>query len=502
MAISCLLVRQGDGGAGTRLTGETIDIGRGVGCAVHLPADGVDELHATIRRGADGSLWLQAQGEALLSVDGALEREAMLRPGSRIGIGPCTLAVGVADGADLSLELAATAHDGGGDAAPQFAAPIGKRALGAALAGVVLLAFVALPLLSRAWPALGWTTAALSPGVLSAGHLTLADRCPACHERAFAAVADGACVECHPRTGVHRKAVHPDGQTGAEPRCAECHAGHVGRAAATPQLAARCVGCHERQGAKAVARATDFAADHPGFAVTPRERPGLKFSHALHLAKEGVSSPDGDTVLECRNCHHADAGGAGFAPMRMEETCQQSRCHKLRLDEPLSGVVAHGGEAAVMERLRGLLAARIAEVPGEHARACGGTGSVRKALDCAQRLADDYAAATLFRSEGEGLQCGLCHEVAHDQARAAWKVASVRLGRDLQPTAAFPHARHAAVACGDCHDKAASKSSADVSLPRIAKCRECHGGKDGGARLLASSCESCHRFHRSARAAP
>ena len=57
----------------------------------------------------------------------------------------------------------------------------------------------------------------------------------------------------------------------------------------------------------------------------------------------------------------------------------------------------------------------------------------------------------------------------------------------------------------DCHDKLAkSDTSADINLPGIATCRRCHGGANAGEGQLASTCITCHEFHRAkeARAKP
>lgn len=55
----------------------------------------------------------------------------------------------------------------------------------------------------------------------------------------------------------------------------------------------------------------------------------------------------------------------------------------------------------------------------------------------------------------------------------------MNLNRNWQPLAVFPHARHGTVDCGECHDKANSNKSEDMSFPGIKKCRECHGGGRG-----------------------
>jgi hypothetical protein len=42
---------------------------------------------------------------------------------------------------------------------------------------------------------------------------------------------------------------------------------------------------------------------------------------------------------------------------------------------------------------------------------------------------------------------------------------------------------------------AASKKASDVAMPRIAKCRECHGGSKPVPDKITSNCLLCHGFH-------
>lgn len=532
--ISCLLISVTRNKQGLpsrneiRLVGESLDLGRHTACQIQLADHRVLLRHATLTRAADGTLQIEAAPEATMSIDGFVERQALLRPGTRVGIGPYLLTVeAAAEDADLSLSLTIPETPPAEDTPSFRTLPtnladlrISKRGLGLAMAAIILLAFLVLPLLPRASSALDeWLPVALteplSAGPLSAGHSAPGMKCSACHQLAFRSVADVACTKCHERLAGHAAPGVHEGAF-AEVRCADCHAAHQGKAEAIKADASRCSGCHERLGTT-VANARDFGRDHPPFRLTmtngqdlvrvaqhavrmPPEKPGLKFSHKLHLAKEGVSSPDGDTVLTCRNCHKLEESGNHFAPMSVEMTCQQSRCHKRRFAEPGSGFVPHGSEAATLDRLRGFYVAWLADAPQNAAKcpppAKAGT-MVRRTLDCADELARRHAAATLFRQTGEDLECAQCHEITETGDRnIPWKVAPVRIQRDWQPAASFGHAKHATMACSACHDKAGSATSADIAMPRIEKCRECHAGDDAVSGKLVSNCESCHRFHR------
>jgi hypothetical protein len=71
----------------------------------------------------------------------------------------------------------------------------------------------------------------------------------------------------------------------------------------------------------------------------------------------------------------------------------------------------------------------------------------------------------------------------------------VRLTTKWMPHAQFDHARHSEEKCTSCHqDATESDSSNDILLPRIARCRECHGGVAAAAKV-SSDCVMCHTFH-------
>jgi hypothetical protein len=536
--ISCVLVQvsRNDNGLPlrieTRIAGESIELGRGSACQIHLPDHRVDLLHATVKRAANGTLQIEATQGALISINGALERTAALAPGTRILIGPYRLEVGAtSEDADIALTVdmpeAQTENPGTTPAAPLTLAALGisKRRLGLRLAAFILIALLALPMMSRVSPAFeAWQaglpvklTQWLSPGPVSVGHGLSGAKCSTCHQRALHAVADTVCTECHKRVGTHLVADSGDASALRDVRCANCHPAHQSKAETMKNGLSQCLDCHQRLG-KAITDVRDFGSSHPDFQLAipqgqetvrarqgakemPPEKSGLKFSHQVHLVPKGVSTPDGDTVLTCRSCHKLDASGNHFAPMAMRMTCQQSRCHKQRFAEPVRGIVPHGSEREVMSLLRNFYANWLADAPAEIAGKCGeevkAGNSVKRTLACAELLSRKHAAASLFRETGEKLECVLCHEITETGKKdVPWKVAPVRLNHDWQPKAVFAHAKHDTVDCAECHDKTNSKSSEDVSFPDIAKCRTCHAGTSGVAGRVKSNCESCHQFHR------
>lgn len=537
--ITCLLVSATDDrGSPARsellLEGDTIELGRDASCHIQLPDHRVSLRHATIEREADGRLHIRARADALLIVDAEVSGAAELVPGTRIDIGPYRLVAGPPSGnVHLVLELflppaaGGPAEEDGQPLPARVAFPgIGKCRLGLWLGAAILIAYAvlvgALRLSSafETWQARLPITLAgfLSPAPLASGHAVIGSTCSSCHKSAFRGVADGTCTECHAGTALHLAADSPKAGGIQAATCKSCHSVHQSKAEATGHGSGPCMHCHAgREGGLAKVRGFDDS--HPPFHLSvpagretlrvstdnerlPAERSGLKFSHRIHLDKGGVSTPDGDTVLTCTHCHVLAESGNRFAPMAMEKTCQQSRCHKLRFEEPARGVVPHGSVRAVLDRLRLAHAAELVADPAQCGRAGKGGPAPGQLFDCAYERARRQGEAGLFRTDGDNLECALCHEISPaPDADAPWRVTPVRIDHDWQPKAVFSHARHGTLDCADCHDKDGSQASGDISFPGIGKCRECHAGEGGGKDKVASRCASCHRFHRVAKPA-
>src|SRR5262249_35566819 len=94
--------------------------------------------------------------------------------------------------------------------------------------------------------------------------------------------------------------------------------------------------------------------------------------------------------------------------------------------------------------------------------------------------------------------CVDCHDVTRVLANSGfdqWRVVPVKLTQNWMPRARVNHAAHITQACTSCHTEAErSRVSSDILMPRIAKCRECHGDVSDSSKL-SSDCVMCHRFH-------
>lgn len=524
------------------VTGETLQIGRAAGCKLLLLDHRVNLYHAVIRYSNDGKLYIEKSEGANFYINGSLALSAKLRPGTHVLIGPYELIVESPFG-DYDLVISAEVVNPSPDEHENITvkhAPVSLAATGLSkrkpalwLVGVIILVFLLLPMIPVLDSILPKWAANLQislikswqVGEMSQGHHLISAKCNICHLRPFAHVPDKACESCHKTVTRHieDKSLHTD--VFKDIRCVECHHEHRGEKAQTiPD--SQCVVCHakiKKQHDKTkLVNVRDFGTDHPAFSLTFKtghkdqdvakisqtektklvEKSGLKFSHKIHLDKNGVTSPEGDTILKCLDCHHLDDAGIRFKPISMKNDCQQSGCHALRFKPTTSRrQVPHGSERNVMIALREYHAAAIISkmATGEelpcNTSTIRGRNQIQRALDCANDKASINAKLLFKPSEG----CGECHEISHDNIdkEVPWKITPVTITSHWLRNSHFPHAKHSTAKCSDCHDKALSEKSADVAIPTIEKCRECHTGSKQVKYKVSNSCDNCHSFHKS-----
>lgn len=380
---------------------ESILIGRGTDCKLHLPDPRVGLHHATIQKTGADRFTIDAPNSAMM-IDARAERASLLRPGQQIQLGPYRLGIlPPPDGIDvaLTIELSEPLADRtiamalaqkrtrGGLAATWLS----KRALSwlfAALVGVGFLAWpvyhslkqdhyrhaLVVPLKKSITPDGAW-----DPGPLDSGHASFGRNCAACHQTPFVQVRNDACESCHKAVGWHfphdtdsAKKLHAAvfSADGGEGRCAACHRDHKGVNALKRQDSPLCTDCHldlkTRHPAVGIPNVTDFKTDHPPFKLSMLvagktgndavirvsqldkvnlvAKSNLKFPHDVHLAATpsgGLRSPNGMRAMECKNCHVPDETGTRFKPITMKEHCQA--CHSLEFEPKASQrQVPHG----------------------------------------------------------------------------------------------------------------------------------------------------------------
>jgi predicted CXXCH cytochrome family protein len=362
-------------------------------------------------------------------------------------------------------------------------------------------------------------------GDLASVHHIVGSDCNTCHSIPFVKVRNTACLSCHAQTEHHVNPAEFNLASITETRCASCHREHNEPSNLVRRDQALCSQCHDdlerTVAATDLLNASDFGRDHPEFRPsimtnTPsggaeirrvalgtadlRSGSGLKFNHKIHLGEEGVLDMQGHVQqLACVNCHATETGGQGMLPFTMESQCQ--RCHSLDFDtaEP-DREVPHADPEVVMRTLEDFYNAQALKGGYRDASAPEFVRQLRRPgqplSETEQKEALEWAAAKWTATATQLFEyrtCNTCHEVER-VSDSLWKIAPVTVTHRWFPMASFDHSRHSTMKCVDCHQADLSESSAEVLLPSISVCRDCHGGGNAENKL-ASDCVSCHDFH-------
>jgi hypothetical protein len=334
---------------------------------------------------------------------------------------------------------------------------------------------------------------------------------------------------------------------GQEPgRCVDCHTEHEGPQEIPPTPQQFCADCHTDLDARLpdtrLGDASDFERLHPEFQPAvltrwdgeqprmqrialnrnPREASNLKFPHALHLDRTGgvaqmarrlAPSFGFGQQLECRDCHVPTPDGVRFAPPSMEGDC--GMCHSLAF-ESIDGTVRtlrHGEPQQVVADIRAFYRAglrqRPADLGAERSRP-GDINQARNSSTSARAMSQwparaDQAVRQVFSEDGA---CFDCHQVTAPPSAAslAFGIRPVAFPTRYMLHGWFDHRAHMVVqrpgqrqqqgseACLSCHRADASSDSADLLLPNVASCRDCHGGETSSLPV-ESSCAMCHDYH-------
>ncbi len=546
------ITRKTKGGATHRdqsLEGSRLTLGRGTDQDIHLPNLRVALAHAELREGADRKIRLQSHLPSGFRYNGAVTQLAVLEVGDRVEIGSFHIAVAAAAGHDLALEVAEDASTRGRELEAALRersvlllheAGLRKRPWALAGAGTILVLFLLIPLLAAVVTPVGGllrkvpllpSDHAWSSGEVSQAHAHFAERCDACHTVPFVPARNAACVQCHERTPHHVGQAVLDTGLFDDARCADCHHEHTGKASIVRRDEGLCVACHADMprvlpGSK-LASVEHFSDAHPEFKATLIrhvgdkklalrvslagksklvESPNLEFSHQGHLKAEGVKHPDrGRVKLACADCHEPEPGGGRMAPVRFEAHCQS--CHRLTIPGDTEREVPHGDLKAALGAIDDYYLAWALKggYPNEFAPAV-----VRERRRPGRPLAGPerqealaWASRMSELATGEMLAyttCAVCHQAEPTGKGAeAWRLMPVEVPETWFPKSRFSHGQHQTMPCADCHrDVPRTDTSAAVMLPGIEDCRGCHGGADAGEGKLASTCITCHEFHRAA----
>lgn len=535
-----------------QVAGDELAIGRAAENDIHLPDLAVEQRHLIVTPVAGGRLRLRAEGTLGFAVDGRSTSDATIDPaeGAELALGSYRLTFACEADGEVAITVRQVAERETGKADEQAGFALahvmpGKRPLAWAALAAVLVAFLAVPIWSHAtretvapdYDRQGavFMDASWRTGALSSVHHGLEDTCEACHVEPFVAVRDETCVACHKDIADHAAQPRQSRARGPLPlgdaaqwqlahalnkpgpgACTDCHTEHEGAGRMEPTREKFCADCHglldQRLNDTALANASDFGKAHPRFqaalftagqdqpvrvplADRPRQSNGLRFPHDLHMDRRGgvarMAQRLGEgAALECKDCHEATADGVRFLPVNMEENCES--CHSLVFDQ-IGGTfrtLRHGNIEQMRADLLSMDRASRRPIVGNRGRpGAFGPGGLYRA-DFGR---PSSGAAMLAQAMGRDGLCGECHVAAG--GRGSLEVMPVTQQSRYFLHGWFDHEDHKQEQCTSCHAAETSDSAADLLLPGIAQCRDCHQGESATQAEVPSGCAMCHSYH-------
>jgi hypothetical protein len=423
-----LITRQAGGGEivrTRRIEGTDALIGRDATCDIHLPDLAVDMQHALLRiSGQDQVTLTSLTGEPFIA-DGksVLKAELDAARGQTATFGEYDLVLGHDPEGDIAVTVLRREDEH--VASPSLfslrATMFGRRRMAwtlglAILALCLVLPFAGAGLLGRAHihPDRQW-----SSGPLSKAHAFLEKDCQACHQQAFVAVRDTACLSCH-KAGSDTETAAIDARVTAKgspflPLLISDHAPHDRLLKATPppptirgQMVAgfqtamnhptdRCASCH---------REHTRAAPDPNVPVT---------ADVVRAGKPALI-----VVTDCAGCHSR-------LKMRLPSTTLIDTPDWNRHPDfrPLVTTGFNGPQPILQ---RAALASHPSEVNGLtfshriHMSATGGVARQGEVLGAAKGYGSALTCQSCHRPDGGGFKpmemerdCGACHSLAFAQ---------------------------------------------------------------------------------------
>jgi hypothetical protein len=357
-------------------------------------------------------------------------------------------------------------------------------------------------------------------------------------------VSDGACLVCHDGS------IHHETQK-VEPPCAECHIEHQGRTTLVRFTDRHCTSCHADLGAstkgtpKFEPRVVGLR-DHPEFAVfrkSLKDTAAIKLNHETHLKGDLPAGGGKRVTLTCESCHREDPAGQYLLPISYKAHCAE--CHPLEITAGLS--IPHERP----ELIRGFLLARLAAGRGGAAPAAapapaqgapdeetgrrrrGGATSLRELIELVRLRGSELPVLLAQRRRGGEAEeapaapsgaapapqpgqpapgrgappaavadaekelfagrtgCKYCHTLEEGE-QGLPKIVPTKIPNRWLPQSTFNHRVHRPLDCVACHPGAPkSADTADVLMPKIQVCRECHRPGEGAR----TDCAECHLYH-------
>jgi len=367
-----------------------------------------------------------------------------------------------------------------------------------------------------------------SSGQLSHAHAVFTQQCALCHvpqAGAFAAqVTDKACLACHDAP------LHHANQT-LTPACATCHDEHKGAMRLRDTADATCTQCHGQLRTRDdqphyLTSITGFDGKHPEFAALRSgmvDPGGVRLNHYVHLQPTLMGPNNTRVQMTCDDCHRSTAAGvwpygaaeahpvatsdpgpnrshdqAYMSPLEFAKHC--AACHTLQFDKRFGDdQVPHDKPEVV----HAFLLKRFREYIAAHPSAVHEVSPPDRQIPERVRLprvARDAFEWVEFRvDDAEWLlyakTCKQCHTLRPTSGSLP-EVAKSNLTTRWLTHAEFDHHAHRMMFCTACHTRTPdSRETADVLLPGIQTCQQCHRPEGPAKEAAEGRCFECHQYH-------
>jgi len=373
-----------------------------------------------------------------------------------------------------------------------------------------------------------------SSGQLSRSHAVFTQQCALCHVTqagAFtASVTDRACLVCHDAPAHHANQTFT-------PECATCHVEHKGATLLQATADRACTQCHAdlrtRDGQPHyVSSITSFEKKHPDFAAlrTGQADPGtVRLNHYVHLQPNSIGPNNTRVQKTCDDCHHpADARssphGAEMHPVSVtDENVSRNRdqtymplpefakhcaaCHTLQFDQRFGNDQVPHDKSEVVHVF---LLKRFGEYIAAHPDA------IHKINPPDRQIPERFRVPRIARNAAEWVQfrvddaerllyaktCKQCHTLQTTSGPLP-KIAKSNLTVRWLSHAEFDHHAHRMMSCTACHSRTSdSRETADILLPGIQTCRQCHRTQGPEKESAEGRCFECHQYHDWTKAKP
>lgn len=409
-------------------------VGRGTECDLQLPDLAVALRHARMIQTTPGRVAVEGLGGQTFEVDGRFVERAELdlsrSPQLVFGGHVLTLTAGAAPGEVVISVVRAEAAEAPStlDAAVRALSP---GTVGISKRGVAWLLGIGIVLACLAWPIGAFfaqqnarihADQQWSSGPLSHAHAFLGGRCQACHQQAFVAVRDEACLTCHRAGGSDADRlktaalIRSWGGPELNPRRAGDHADHSRLLRATPLPA--------DWGGKIKAVA-ERAFNHPSTRCASCHLEHMEAGGKVPTSKSRPESvPDIPALTPVRGCVDCHAKLKSRLPdTDLIDTASWSAHPQFR---PVVAVSLAGPRPTL---------ARFTWRPGlkdrtgltfshqDHLSTTGGVARMAETLGAARGYGASLACVSCHRPDGKGFKpiemardCGACHSLAYGRA--------------------------------------------------------------------------------------